>query len=173
MQGSSKDKAPGIKTPTRCTFVVNDPVSHSDYAVLFDDNGCELFRVRGADNFGRISIIGDILDAHEELIAAKNMAYAERQKMVAALTYIFPSHMKRHPDSDTTWENDWRNIVCIHGPAGQMTWHIHDSECHLFGHLNHKPDPFADCEYDGHTTEEKYRRLFQSVAPAAQAQREG
>jgi len=98
-----------------------------------------------------------------ELREQKNTAYAERQKMVLALTYVFPSHMKRHPDSDTTWENDWRNIVCIHGPAGQMTWHIHDSEAVMFGHLNIAPDPFADCEYDGHTTDEKYGRLFQSV----------
>ena len=99
----------------------------------------------------------------ERLEEAKNTAYSERQKMVQALTFIFPAHMKRHPDSDTEWENDWRNIVCVHGPAGQMTWHIHDSEAHMFGHLNRKPDHFAACEYDGHTTDEKYRRLLDSV----------
>lgn len=99
----------------------------------------------------------------ERLEETKNTAYAERQKMVQALTFIFPAHMKRHPDSDSEWEDDWRNIVCIHGPAGQMTWHIHDSEAHMFGHLNRKPDPFADCEYDDHTTPEKYDRLLRSV----------
>lgn len=99
----------------------------------------------------------------ERLEDEKNTAYAERQKMVHALTFIFPSHMKRHPEADTEWEDDWRNIVCIHGPAGQMTWHIHNSEAQMFGHLNRKPDPFADCEYDGHTTPEKYDRLLESV----------
>lgn len=99
----------------------------------------------------------------ERLEEAKNTAYAERQKMVQSLTFIFPAHMKRHPDSDSEWEDDWRNIVCIHGPAGQMTWHIHDSEAGMFGHLNRKPDPFEGCEYDGHTTPEKYDRLLRSV----------
>ncbi|MFH1740694.1 MAG: hypothetical protein ABIH23_16925 [bacterium] len=99
----------------------------------------------------------------KKLTDAKNVAYAERNKMVAALSFIFPSHMKRHPDSDTEWEDDWRNIVCIHGPAGQMTWHIHDSERYLFSHLIPDQLGLGACEYDGHTTEQKYRRLRESV----------
>jgi len=98
---------------------------------------------------------------------AKNTAYSERNKLVSFIARLYPSHLKLHPDTDKEWEDDWRNIVCIHSPAGQMTWHIHDSEMQQFEFLNRKPDPFVDdsgassCVYDGHTTEEKYKRLAQ------------
>ena len=85
---------------------------------------------------------------------AKDAAYAERDKLVSALSKVFPSHLCRHPVTDETWENDWRWIVCIHAPTGQMTWHIHDSELPQFSHLEK-----LDNHWDGHDTAEKYRRL--------------
>lgn len=101
----------------------------------------------------------------------KNRAYAERNKLVAALSKMLPSHLTRHPDNEP-WENDWRWVVCIHNPYGQMTWHIHDSELPQFNHLLKGVELSATCYpiqintmvencsgYDGHTTEEKYKRL--------------
>jgi len=85
----------------------------------------------------------------------KDTPYRERNKLVAYVAKIFPSHLSLHPAEDATWEPDWRNIVCVHSPAGQMTWHIHDSEAVQFSFL----DMTTDCEWDGHSTEEKYRRL--------------
>ena len=82
----------------------------------------------------------------------KNIAYAERNRLVAALAKCFPAHLCRHEEPG--YEDDWRNIVCIHLPTGQATWHIHDSEVPLFGHL-----PIEGSHWDGHTTEEKYARL--------------
>lgn len=93
------------------------------------------------------------------LKTAKEEAYRERNQLVSFLARLYPSHFKQHPAEDKKWEDDWRTIVCIHSPAGQMTWHIHDSEHDLFGFLNVKPDPFPDCVWDGHTTPEKYYRL--------------
>jgi hypothetical protein len=90
----------------------------------------------------------------ESLKAQKDAAYAERNMLVAALSKLLPSHLARHPDEDTTWEDDWRWIVVVNGPAGQMTWHIHDSERENFNHLD--VHPFT---WDGHTTDEKYQRL--------------
>lgn len=84
---------------------------------------------------------------------ARDRAYAERDRMVAALSKLFPAHLARHTDPD--WEDDWRTIVCVHLPTGQATWHIHDSERPWFRHL--WPDP--DCAWDGHSTDEKYERL--------------
>ena len=118
--------------------------------------------VMDADDKQRL-LDADLSCQMEQVMNEKDEAYHERNRMVAALSMLWPTHMKRHPDSDTEWEDEWRNIVCIHSPAGQMTWHIHDSETPLFQHLNVKPDPFADCEWDGHTTPEKYRRLPQSM----------
>jgi hypothetical protein len=90
----------------------------------------------------------------EEAIKSKDNAYAERNKLVQFVSKLFDSHLARHPDSDTTWENDWRWIVCIHAPFGQMTWHIHDSQYEMFKHLPERPG-----DWDGHSTEEKYQRL--------------
>jgi len=80
-------------------------------------------------------------------------AYAERDRLVAALSKCFPSHLVQHKGAD--WEDDWRNIVCIHLPTGQVTWHIHDSEVEWFSHL--PTDEIHN--WDGHTTAEKYERL--------------
>jgi hypothetical protein len=91
---------------------------------------------------------------NDELSRQKNAAYQERDNLVAALSKVFPSHLCRHPDSDTAWENDWRWIVCIHAPTGQLAWHIHDFEQPLFSHLE-----VHENHWDGHSTEEKYRRL--------------
>jgi len=81
-------------------------------------------------------------------------AYKERNRLVAFLSKIFPSHLCKHTPEDETWEDDWRWIVCIHSPQGQLTWHIHDTDYPLFKHLEEK-----EGHWDGHTTEEKYERL--------------
>lgn len=83
--------------------------------------------------------------------AKRNAAYRERDQLVAALSKQFDAHLARHSGE---WEDDWRNIVCIHLPTGQATWHIHDSELPLFAHL-----ACTDDHWDGHSTEEKYRRV--------------
>ncbi|MFZ3043714.1 MAG: hypothetical protein WA058_01225, partial [Minisyncoccia bacterium] len=85
----------------------------------------------------------------------KDTAYRERNRLVLFLTRCYPSHRCSHPESDVSWERDWRNIICVHGPVGLMTWHIHDSELRMFEHL-----PFGESDWDGHTTEEKYQRLY-------------
>lgn len=90
----------------------------------------------------------------EQLEKAKDSAYWERNQLVAALSKLFPSHLAKHADNDPEWEEDWRTIVCIHLPTGQVTWHIHDSEVGYFDHLLYKEN-----HWDGHSAEEKYRRL--------------
>jgi len=90
-----------------------------------------------------------------DLQKEKEKAYWERNQLVAVLSKIYQSHLSLHPLADREWEKDWRNIVCIHTPNGQATWHIHDSELKNFSHLDFN----GNCKWDGHTTEEKYRRL--------------
>jgi len=94
------------------------------------------------------------LDAQLQLLNdQKNQAYEERNALVSAISKIWPSHMALHPESDESWERDWMRIVCVHSPVGQLTWHIHDSD-RGFDHLNMAPN-----DWDGHSTEEKYKRL--------------
>lgn len=85
----------------------------------------------------------------------RDNAYRERNCVVAALSKVFPSHLADHPKEDTTWEKDWRNIVYIGLPTGQVSWHLHDDDRWLFRHLEKREGN----HWDGHTTEEKYNRL--------------
>lgn len=98
----------------------------------------------------------------------KDNAYWERNQLVAALSKLFPSFLTKHPETDKEWESDWRTIVVINLPSredfakgGQLTWHIHDSEIAMFDHLEY----VNHFEWDGHTTEEKYRRLRKMIIP--------
>ena len=91
----------------------------------------------------------------EKMRARKDGAYHERNQLVAALSKLFPSALERHPDEDTEWEDDWRWVVRIDGPTGQLSWHIHDTQLGLFDHLR-RTDGHT---WDGHDTAEKYRRL--------------
>lgn len=84
----------------------------------------------------------------------KNNAYAERNCLVAALSKLFPASLERHPENEP-YEDDWRWIVFIDLPTGQVCWHIHDSELPLFAHLQRN----AGRKWDGHDREEKYRRV--------------
>ena len=95
--------------------------------------------------------INELLREAEE---SKNNAYWERNQLVGVLSRLYPSHLARHDEADKTWEDDWRNIVCIHTPVGQATWHLHDNDMPMFVHLEKGKD-----HWDGHTTQEKYERL--------------
>jgi hypothetical protein len=81
-----------------------------------------------------------------------NAAYAERNRLVAYLARQFPSGIAR--TAIEGWEPEWHGCVYIDTPAGQLSWHYHDREAHLFADL----PPYAG-EWDGHTTEQKYERL--------------
>jgi hypothetical protein len=96
---------------------------------------------------------------------AKDGAYRERDKLVAALSVFFPAWLERHPEEEE-WEDDWRWTVFILGdaPSGQMAWHIHDSELPLFDHLQRSKGH----RWDGHSTEEKYERLANARPEAAE-----
>lgn len=103
-----------------------------------------------------------------ELEAAKEGAYKERNHCVAyiaRLAFMFGWKVGKalHPESDETWEKDWRHILFIDSPGGQLSWHFHDSEWEPLG-LDALPD--YDGEWDGHTTEEKYARML-IIIPAA------
>ena len=84
----------------------------------------------------------------EELWQARlNGVYEERDRLVALISSIYPSHLARHEGED--WDDDWRNVVYIETPEGQLSWHISDNE--------------VENDWDGHTTEEKYARIERLV----------
>lgn len=97
-----------------------------------------------------------------ELADAKAQAYAERNQLLAALA-MHASRLGwtawRGKHAGAGWDDDWRNVIYIYRPdAGQMSWHIHDSELHLFAFL---PLMIGEgARWDGHTTTETYQRLL-------------
>lgn len=94
------------------------------------------------------------------LRAAKDQAYSERNKLVAMISGMFPARLGRHDPADREWEDDWRWIVFIDLPTGQVSWHIHDLELSMFDHLE-RTDSLT--EWDGHTTDEKYARCLATI----------
>ena len=76
--------------------------------------------------------------------------YTERNRLVAALSGLFPAHLMLDPAAD----EPWATLVCIHLPAGAATWHIPPWDLPYFAHLAYAPH-----HWDGHSTQEKYDRL--------------
>jgi len=93
----------------------------------------------------------------ERLVTEKNAVYSERNKAVAALAFMavragFKAGTRQHEGDE--WEADWRTVLFIDLPTGQVSWHFHDSEAGLLKGL-----PEYDGTWDGHSPEEKYARL--------------
>jgi hypothetical protein len=90
--------------------------------------------------------------ALEDMRKRKDAAYEERNKVVAALARLFPSGVAK--TAIEGWSEDWHGCVYIDLPTRQVSWHFHDSQAHLFDGL-----PQYAGAWDGHDTDEKYRRL--------------
>ena len=84
--------------------------------------------------------------------AALDAAYAERNALVAALARHYPSGTSATVIPG--WDKRWHGCVYIDTPQGQMSWHFHERDWPMFMHL-----PRYEKPWDGHTTEEKYKRL--------------
>jgi hypothetical protein len=97
---------------------------------------------------------------------SKDGAYTERNKMVVAfaktaMTLGWIVGVGKHSEADKDWEKDWRTILFVDTPAGQASWHFHDSEVAQLARF-----PPYSAAWDGHTTEEKYKRLAQLTTPS-------
>ena len=92
------------------------------------------------------------LDERDEARQRKDAGYLERNQVVALLARLFPSGIRQ--TAIEGWDEEWHGCVYIDLPTGQVSWHYHDSHAHLFADL----PPYFE-EYDGHTTEAKYKRV--------------
>lgn len=97
-----------------------------------------------------------------EAYAQKDAAYTERNQCVALIARMAISAGLDVAVGRTTNEQDpaWNNAVFISLPTGQVSWHFHDREAHLFEGL-----PFGFRDWDGHTTEHKYARVKAAFDP--------
>lgn len=107
--------------------------------------------------------------ADKKTRAEKDAAYAERNQVVALLARMGPglstcsAWVAEHRDEPgQDWDPEWRTVVFIGLPTGQASWHVHDSVKHLLRGV-----PPGENNWDGHTTEEKYRRVNAAYAVPA------
>lgn len=129
---------------------------------LFDLQRERLLEVL-ADKDAAILSLSEVERERDEARATKDGAYSERNRLVAALSKLFPASIGPHVGEP--WEDDWRNVVFIDLPTGQVSWHIHDSELPLFAHLGHD----ATRAWDGHSDSEKWQRVARLAAAEEQA----
>jgi hypothetical protein len=94
---------------------------------------------------------GDYYEITGDPMDALNAAYRERAHLVALLAALYPSEMHENPDADY---DNWP-IVMVKTPAGQMGWHLAPNDVDLFDHVVFE----RTVDWDGHSTEEKYRRV--------------
>jgi NTP pyrophosphatase (non-canonical NTP hydrolase) len=90
-----------------------------------------------------------------EHAAQLNAAYTERNALVAMLASLYPAIVTK--TAIEGWDPEWHNCVYLATPTGQMSWHFHDHDAHLFAHL---PQFGGVINWDGHTNVEKYERLY-------------
>lgn len=92
--------------------------------------------------------------------AERDAAYVERNKVVAGLAAMIikaggRAWLADHRDvPGESWDPNWRTVVFIDGPTGQLSWHLHDHDVVHFRFL-----PRGENEWDGHTSEAKYQRI--------------
>ena len=117
--------------------------------------------------------LGALAERLKAAALAKDVAYRERNQCVAALARMaiglgWPGGMGKHDPADQSWDADWRNLVGIDGPSGQMTWHSHDSDLPMFDGIPAAGALEWAYVWDGHTTPQKYERLRSASILASQ-----
>ena len=88
--------------------------------------------------------------------------YRERAHLVAHLASQYFSAIAYNDPNEPDWP-----VIYIQTPAGQLSWHLSPDDLDLFDHvIRVTPESIT---WDGHTTEEKYRRLAKLTSEAADA----
>lgn len=82
--------------------------------------------------------------------------YRERAHLVAFLAACYPSLIAYNDPDEPNWP-----VVYVDSPAGQLSWHINPDDLDLFRHVTCNTVHYLRGQWDGHDTEEKYRRLDQ------------
>jgi len=98
--------------------------------------------------------------AYDQLQEQKDAAYEERNRVVAWAARMAMALGYRAVVTTTAiegWDPNWHHCLYIETPAGQVSWHLHTSQLPLVADI-----PRGDAAWDGHTTDEKYKRLHQA-----------
>lgn len=94
----------------------------------------------------------DFVAEFESNKADKDQAYLERNHLVAALSRLYPSGIRK--TNINGWSEDWLGCVYIDLPSGQISYHYHDRQAYLFERL-----PAYQWAYDLHDKDDVHERL--------------
>jgi len=88
-------------------------------------------------------------------------AYRERDQCVALIAHLaaalgYTVGIGEHDPKDRAWLPEWRTIIYIDLPTGQVSWHIREDERAWFADLPPYTKP-----WDKHSVTEKYRRVLE------------
>lgn len=83
-------------------------------------------------------------DVVENLQLKLNAAYTERMLAVRMLAVLSGYNYGLGKDDNTHWDDEWRNVVYIDLPQGQVSWHIAPHDMHIFEGF-----PVYDGKWDG------------------------
>lgn len=108
-------------------------------------------------------------------------AYWERTQLLLVLSKIFPSWLYKQKEDEEGYDPDFSTILFMDIPtkpletkygdtegcvmktiSNQASWHLYNHDLPLFDHLHYR-DGYGHSGWDGHTTEEKYKRLREWV----------
>lgn len=93
-------------------------------------------------------------EAQTDSATALNAAYTERTHLVALLAQLYPSGWDYADPSTPDWP-----VVFIDLPTGQAAWYISPEDWWICACVPRR----HNAEWDGHTTEEKYRRVRELI----------
>ena len=93
-----------------------------------------------------------LLDEQAAQADALRAVYRERAHLLAFIASLFPSHIGYTDPSEPDWA-----VLIIETPAGQLSWHIAPDDLELFTHVSTTSSMCRS--WDGHSTDEKYRRV--------------
>lgn len=80
-----------------------------------------------------------------EAARATKQRVADREALYASiLSRLWPSHLARPKVEQVNFPF----IVCVHSPAGQLAWRVHQDELPLFTHLRELPNDGRDYSHD-------------------------
>ncbi|MFE2600146.1 hypothetical protein ACFXCZ_27265 [Streptomyces sp. NPDC059396] len=99
--------------------------------------------------------INDLTAAVARAEEERDGAYRERAHLVAWLASAYESLRVPAPDTD---EPGWQIIYLYAGPW-QMSWHIAPRDADLVKDIPTGIDGDPRAQWDGHTTDQKYRRI--------------